>query len=186
MKRGFKTACGIILAGAVFVTNVSSYMVYAEDEYDKMIESEIISDAPIDESSINTTVGSGLNSESEDIDTDRVTETSSVYNNIKEDTSDTFDEGIVSDETAPYVEYDPKITLESIDSDMGDFVLKISDIASLSEGDSITVPVWSDERQTDIVWYEPKKVDGDYYVYGNISNHKYNFGNYNAHVYIRQ
>lgn len=185
MKRGFKTACGIILAGAVFVTNVSSYMVYAEDEYDKMIESEIISDATIDESSINTTVDSGFHSESEDIDTGRVTETSSVYNNIKEDTSDTFDEGTVSDEPAPYTEYDPEITLESIDSDTGDFVLKISNIASLSEGDSITVPVWSDERQTDIVWYEPKEVDGDYYVYGNISNHKYNFGNYNAHVYIR-
>ena len=86
---------------------------------------------------------------------------------------------------SPVADAKPEIALESIDVNTGDFVLKLSNLRSLNEGDYVTVPIWSDAKQADIVWYNPEYTDGIYYVRGNISNHKYNFGTYNAHVYIR-
>lgn len=69
--------------------------------------------------------------------------------------------------------------------DAGEFQVKITGVKHGELIKNITVPIWSEDNQGNLVWYTAtKNQDGDYVVNVNISNHKYNVGIYKIGVYL--
>ncbi len=110
-------------------------------------------------------------------------ETDEKSDEIKEAGTEETVEEAASENEIMLSSLEAEIVLESLNEKSGDFVLRIE---NLEDAESVTVPIWSAEDQSDMIWYDAEK-DGDFwYVYGNISRHKYNLGEYFAHVYTEE
>lgn len=71
------------------------------------------------------------------------------------------------------------------DTEKGKIQVELSGIEEGNLIQKIQVPIWSDQKQGDIVWYTAeKKTDGTYIVSTDISKHAYNCKLYEVHVYI--
>lgn len=76
------------------------------------------------------------------------------------------------------------IVAESIDGTNGTFILNLTNFSAPSGIETVVVPVWCAEDQSDIVWYAAEKVgEGTYKVEVSVKKHQNHFGTYKAHVY---
>ncbi len=67
----------------------------------------------------------------------------------------------------------------------GSFKVTVNVSDSVSGVNSVMVPVWCNDDQSDLMWYEAKKAnEGIYTVIVKASNHKYHLGTYKADVYV--
>ncbi len=81
------------------------------------------------------------------------------------------------------------LTLEEMsvetDNAAGKFTVRLSGVQSTRGISAVTVAVWSQQDQGDLVWYPAvKQSDGTYVLSGDISRHRYNIGTYKAHAYL--
>ena len=75
--------------------------------------------------------------------------------------------------------------IQNYNAEEGTFEVVISAINSLSGVDTIQVPVWCADDQSDLVWYNAdKQDDGSYKAKISIANHNYSIGTYKIHVYL--
>lgn len=78
-----------------------------------------------------------------------------------------------------------KLTVEKQNDSNGTAEVTISNIQSKSGINSVLVPVWSQENQSDLVWYTAQKQsNGSYKITIDMGNHNYNEGIYRIACYI--
>ena len=78
-----------------------------------------------------------------------------------------------------------KLTVEKQNNSNGTAEVTISNIQSKSGINSVLVPVWSQENQSDLVWYTAQKQsNGSYKITIDMGNHNYNEGTYRIACYI--
>ena len=78
-----------------------------------------------------------------------------------------------------------KLTVEKQNDSNGTAEVTISNIQSKSGINSVLVPVWSQENQSDLVWYTAQKQsNGSYKITIDMGNHNYNEGTYRIACYI--
>ena len=78
-----------------------------------------------------------------------------------------------------------KLTVGKQNGSNGTAEVTISNIQSKSGINSVLVPVWSQENQSDLVWYTAQKQsNGSYKITIDIGNHNYNEGSYRIACYI--
>ena len=78
-----------------------------------------------------------------------------------------------------------KLTVEKQNGSNGTAEVTISNIQSKSGINSVLVPVWSQENQSDLVWYTAQKQsNGSYKITIDMGNHNYNEGTYRIACYI--
>ena len=78
-----------------------------------------------------------------------------------------------------------KLTVEKQNDSNGTAEVTISNIQSKSGINSVLVPVWSQENQSDLVWYTAQKQsNGTYKITIDMGNHNYNEGTYQIACYI--
>ena len=78
-----------------------------------------------------------------------------------------------------------KLTVEKQNDSNGTAEVTISNIQSKSGINSVLVPVWSQENQSDLVWYTAQKQsNGSYKITIDMGNHNYNEGIYRIAYYI--
>lgn len=77
------------------------------------------------------------------------------------------------------------VDIRNVNTVSGTFDVIISNVFAPISLKSISVPIWSQNNQSDIRWYSAtRQVDGTYKVHVDVSNHNCNWGKYNVHVYI--
>ena len=77
------------------------------------------------------------------------------------------------------------ISIKDYNESTGEFTVSIPEPLSLSGIDSVLVPVWCSEDQSDICWYAAeKKQNRTYEVKVNPVYHNYHSGLYKIHVYV--
>ena len=78
-----------------------------------------------------------------------------------------------------------KLTVGKQNGSNGTAEVTISNIQSKSGINSVLVPVWSQENQSDLVWYTAQKQsNGSYKITIDMGNHNYNEGSYRIACYI--
>lgn len=73
----------------------------------------------------------------------------------------------------------------SVNNVSGFFTVTISGVESSAGIESVMVPVWCAEDQSDLIWYTATEAEkGTYTVMSDISRHAFHVGNYKADVYL--
>lgn len=78
-----------------------------------------------------------------------------------------------------------EIEVKNLNASAGTFDVFVKGVTASCGVDSVQIPVWSKEDQSDIVWYTAwRQNDGSYATQVNLKNHNYNYAEYTVHVYV--
>lgn len=76
------------------------------------------------------------------------------------------------------------IQVSEVDGNKGTFKVIVSGVFAPSGVQTVQIPMWCADNQSDIVWYTAiKEAEGIYSAKMNVKNHAYHFGNYKINVY---
>lgn len=76
------------------------------------------------------------------------------------------------------------IQVSEVDGNKGTFKVIVSGVLAPSGVQTVQIPMWCADNQSDIVWYTAiKEAEGIYSAKMNVKNHAYHFGNYKINVY---
>lgn len=178
-------AAMLLIASIPATVFAETDFIYSEDEVDLQEEIEDLPDSGIDSED----EGKDLLDESLDSEEGKW-DISKEESNIEESADDP---DIASEKEQEILEAEdviltpadatsPTVTIADVDSETGDFTVVIKGV-SLGTGEKVIVPIWSADKQADLVWYTAVKEGTAYVVRTNISAHGYNTGIYNIHVY---
>ncbi len=76
------------------------------------------------------------------------------------------------------------LSISDIDGSKGRFRVTLSGIDSASGVESVSIPIWPGNDQSQIKWYTAEKDGDSYYVDADVLNHGLSFGDYTAHAYV--
>lgn len=76
------------------------------------------------------------------------------------------------------------VDVEKLNSETGEFTIRIKGASATAGIQRVQVPVWCHENQDDLVWYDAVIDGDDYVVRGSLQNHGYHLGIYQINVYI--
>lgn len=76
------------------------------------------------------------------------------------------------------------IQVSEVNGNKGTFKVTVSGVFAPSSVQTVQIPMWCADNQSDIVWYTAiKEAEGIYSAIMNVKNHAYHFGNYKINVY---
>ena len=76
------------------------------------------------------------------------------------------------------------IQVSEVNGNKGTFKVTVSGVFAPSGVQTVQIPMWCADNQSDIVWYTAiKETEGIYSAIMNVKNHAYHFGNYKINVY---
>lgn len=76
------------------------------------------------------------------------------------------------------------VDVEKLNSETGEFTIRIRGASATAEIQRVQVPIWCHENQDDLIWYDAVIDGDDYVVRGTLQNHGYHLGIYQVNVYI--